>query len=1015
MSNSKTSSFGFELIREEYIQERDLLAQVLIHNKSGARLLSMQNDDENKVFGISFRTPPDSSNGVAHILEHCVLGGSKKYPLKEPFVELIKGSLKTFVNAMTSADKTIYPVASQNEKDFYNLVDVYLDSVLNPLITPQHLAQEGWHYELDSIDAPLRYKGVVFNEMKGAYSSPDGVFARHSHRSLFPDTTYGFDSGGDPLEIPSLTYDYFKNFHETYYHPANSYIFFYGNDDPAERLKILASYLDNFTAIQPESAIELQPKWSAPRAHSYFYSVDGPSANGNSTNGHQNGNQSNGHHTNGSSATTSASSSATDSADDENKAMLRVNWLLDEGTNAEEVMGLSVLSYVLLGTSAAPLRKRLIDSGLGEDVIGGGLGTGTRQMTFSVGMKGIAVDNLEAVEKLIWETLEAIQQEGIEQEMIDAALNTIEFSLRENNTGSYPRGLYLMLNVLNGWFYDQDPLLFVKFEGPLAAVKERLKSDPGYLHTLIQTNLLDNKHYTTTSIKPKPGLDSEAEAAEHERLAAARNMMDEKELLSIIKTTQDLRDRQKAQDPPELLAKLPRLGLEDLDREETPIPLAIQQVNGTKVLTHDLFTSGVVYLDVGFDMKVLPERLLPYMSLFGRLLTEMGTESQSYVQLLNRIGSHTGGISTSRIITPVSEAGQSPISTWFFVRAKSTASKTSEMLNIIRDILLTTQLDNVERFRQIVLRAKASAESGLIPSGHSVVAARLNSQFHPASHISEQVSGLSNLFFLRQLAEKIENDWSSVLADLEEIRATLINRSHMIANVTVDDDGYQSFEPQLAEFIDALPSFDGPLQQWDLDLTTRNEGLTMPAQVNYVGKGANLYDLGFEMHGSILPITNFLRTTWLWSNIRVQGGAYGAFCRFSRRSGTCSLVSYRDPNLTATIDVYDGAAEYLRTVDLGENDLIRSIIGAISSIDSYRLPDAKGFTSMVRHLTNDSAEERLRIRTEVLETTEADYRRFADALEAIKDHGKVVVLGSQSAIDAANESMTEKLELLKVM
>lgn len=1007
ITNQYIERHGFELIQDEFITERNTQAQLLVHTQSGARLLSMHNDDENKVFGISFRTPPTDSNGVAHILEHCVLGGSKKYPLKEPFVELVKGSLKTFVNAMTYPDKTVYPVASQNDKDFYNLVDVYLDAVLHPLITPDHLAQEGWHYELDDIDDPLIYKGVVFNEMKGAYSSPDGVFARNSRRSLFPDTTYGHDSGGDPEEIPSLTYEAFKSFHERYYHPSNSYIYFYGNDDPEKRLEILASYLNDFNVTTPDSAIGIQPRWQEPRSFTYFYSVD-PKENG--------ANGTNGHASNGANGTqASIGADADNSHEKEDKAMLRINWLLGEITDPQESMALSVLSYVLLGTPAAPLRKRLIDSGLGEDVIGGGFGTGAREATFGVGLKGISVDNVERAETFIWQTIEDIQSEGIDPELIEAAINTFEFSLRENNTGSFPRGLYLMIYALDAWIYDQDPLLFVKYEKPLREASQRIKSDPAYLQSLMQQYLLDNIHRTTTVIKPKPGLDAAKDEAEKEELAKVRSMMSEEELHAIIKNTQTLRERQQAQDPPELLAKLPRLGLEDLDTEEAPIPIAINELDGTKVLTHDLFTSGIIYLDVAFDMHAVPQNLIPYMSLFGRLLTEMGTQSQDYVQLINRIGSHTGGVSTSRLLSPQSGSGPDECAAWFMVRAKCTAAKAGEMLDILQDILLTVQLDNAERFRQIVLKAKAGAESGLIPRGHSVVGSRLSSQFHSAASASEHMTGITNLFFLRELAERIDNDWPSVLADLEEIRSRLVNRSHMICNVTVDDSTYRAFEPNLREFVQAMPAQGNNLADWSLPLQPKNEGLTMPAQVNYVGKGTNLYNLGYQLHGSVLPITNLLRTTWLWTNIRVQGGAYGAFCSFSRRSGMLNYLSYRDPNLTETLDVYDGTATFLREMDLGENDLIRSIIGAISSIDSYQLPDAKGYTSMVRHLLGEEAAERQKLRDEVLSTTKADFHRFADVLSEVSKQAQVVVLGSQSAIDNANESLANKLSAIKVM
>lgn len=997
------NNFGFQLLREEFIEERNTLARLLVHTGSGARLLSMQNQDENKVFGITFRTPPDDSTGVAHILEHCVLGGSKKYPLKEPFVELVKGSLKTFLNAMTYPDKTVYPVASTNEKDFYNLVDVYLDAVLNPLITPYHLQQEGWHYELEALGEPIRYKGVVFNEMKGAYSSPDGLFARHSGRSLFPDTAYGVDSGGDPIEIPNLTYAQFKQFHEDYYHPSNAFIYFYGDDDPQKRLALLASYLDNFSAKKVDSSVGLQPRWDAPRSFRYFYSIDPEDQNGqvDEANGSQAGGRGQ------ADARVAPESGAAD------KSMVRLNWLLPEGDDPELVMSLIILSSALLGTPAAPLRKRLTDSGLGENVIGGGLSLGVREMTFAVGLKGVAPQNLEKAKEAIWEALLEITEDGIDPDVVTAAVNTFEFRLRENNTHSIPRGLSLMLSALNSWLYDRDPLLFIRYEAPLAAVKARLQSEPALLQTLMREHLIHNPHRSTTVIEPQPGLDAQREAEEAARLAAIQASMSEEELQGIVENTQKLRKLQQAQDPPELLAQLPRLGLEDLDPEEKSLPLEKQLLSGTPVLFHDLFTSGVVYLDLAFDMRSLSQKLLPYFSIFGRMLTEMGTEKQSYVQLLNRIGAHTGGIYAFDLVAPVT--GRREPGMWFIIRAKANADRCEELLQILQDILLELKLDDRERLRQIVLKTKAQAESALIPGGHGVVANRLKSQLHPADWISEQIDGVSNLFFLRQLAERIDTDWAAVLDDLNQIKETLVNRQPMLCNVTAGEAERRSVFPRLPGFIESLPSTAVTPTDWQLGQPRRHEGLTMPAQVNYVGKGANLYDLGYEMHGSIFPLTNYLRTSWLWSNVRVQGGAYGAFCHFARRTGTFTYLSYRDPNLLSTLDVYDRSAQFLRSGELGEDELVRSIIGAISSWDGYQLPDAKGYRSMVYYLTEQTLEERQKIRDEILATRQADFIDFADVLDEVGQKGLVVVLGSSGAIAHADKASALDMEIVKVM
>lgn len=959
-----TISHGFELLRDETIEEVNTRACIWRHIQTGAELLSLENNDENKVFGIAFRTPPEDSTGIAHIMEHSVLGGSRKYQVKEPFVELVKGSLNTFLNAFTSPDKTTYPVASTNLQDFYNLIDVYLDAVFYPLITPHHLQQEGWHYELDSLDAPLIYKGVVFNEMKGNYSSPDYLLGQHSQTSIFPDTIYREDAGGDPKVIPQLTYAQFKRFHETFYHPSNAYICFYGDDDPEERLRLLDVYLRDFDQLDVDTAVTLQPPFSEPIRQTFPYSVDTQQADGPPP-----------------------------------KAMVQLNWMLMEYADTIEVMALSILSHALLSTPASPLRKALLDSGLGEDVTGGGLSTYTRQMTFEAGLKGVELQNTAKIEPLILETLQQLANEGLDQEMIEASLNTLEFALRENNTGRFPRGLALMMNALNTWLHDRDPLLPLRYEGPLTAVKQNLATDKTYLQKLIRQHLLDNPHRSTIVLEPDADLAQREAAAEEARLAEVRTGLDTEQLQAIIDNTAELRRIQEAPDSPQDLAALPMLTLADLDRESKTIPLAVSDLNGSQLLYHDLFTNGIVYLDVGFNLKSLPQELLPFASLFGRALLEMGTETEDFVKLSHRIGRKTGGIAAPTFTAAVKDNDTG--TAWLLLRSKATMQQTQDLLEILRDILLTVKLDNQERFRQIVLKAKAGKEAALIPSGHIVVNTRLSAHFNQGDWATEQIGGIDYLFFLRELAVEIENDWPGVLTKLETVRQHLINRNTMLCNVTLDSENWGSFEPRLANFLSTLPAASDNLQNWLPAPLALNEGLTIPAQVNYVGKGANLYQLGYQLNGSVSVIRNLLGTTWLWEKIRVQGGAYGGFATFDSRSGVFNYLSYRDPNLVKSLSNYDGTAEFLRKLELSDDELTKNIIGAIGTIDAYQLPDAKGFTSMQRYLTGLNDADRQQYRTEVLSTTAADLRAFGDVLAQVVDVGEVVVLGSGEAIRQA--------------
>jgi len=977
-------TYGFELIREEAIPELNTQARLWRHARTGAQLLSLENDDENKVFGISFRTPPADSTGLPHILEHVVLAGSRKYPLKDPFFEMVKGSLATFINAMTFPDKTIYPAASTNLQDFYNLLDVYVDAVFHPLLSPEKLAQEGWHYELEATDSPLTFKGVVFNEMKGAYSSPDNLLGRYSQQSVFPDVTYGVDSGGDPAVIPDLTYEQFKHFHETYYHPSNALIFFYGDDNPEERLRRMDAYLAGFEPIAVDSAIALQTPFAAPRVARFPYGVD------DDTELEEEGGQP--------------------------RSFVEINWLLPEYEDTALVMALEIMTYALLHTPASPLRKALIDSGLGEDVIGG-LSDDTRQMTFSAGLKGVDPADVERVEPLILDTLAALARDGFDPDMIAASVNTIEFALRENNTGRFPRGLALFIRSLSTWLHDRDPLAPLAFEAPLAAVKERLAAEPGYLQALIRRYFLDNPHRATVILEPDPQLNQRLEAAERERLDRTRAAMSDDEALAVIEAARALKEAQETPDPPEVLAMLPSLGLGDLDKAHKAIPIKVMNLetgflgrnpvskDQPKVLFHDLFTNGIVYLDLGLDLRALPASLLPYAGVFGQALLEMGTDKEDYVKLSQRIGRTTGGIGSDTLIAPVvaSAVGDQPTAAYLMLRGKSTPEQAPEMLDILRDVLLTVRLDNRERFRQIVLEAKAGAESGLAPGGHIVTNTRLRAHLHPAYRIEEAVNGVENLLFLRRLAERIDSDWPGVLADLEATRAALVSRGGLIANVTLDEARYGQFAPRLAGFIDALPKQSTRAERSLDDLATlpRYEGLAFPAQVNYVGKGGRLYDLGYELDGSIAVINNLLRTGYLLQKIRIQGGAYGAFCTFSATSGIYTWLSYRDPNVANTLAVYDTTADFLRGLELSDDELTRGIIGAIGSIDAYQLPDAKGYTSLTRYLTGETDERLQRFRDQALGTTSADFRKLADALEALKTSGDVVVLGSREALDGA--------------
>ncbi len=966
---------GFELLHEQKIPELNTISKLYRHAHSGARLLSMENDDENKVFGITFRTTPADSTGVAHIIEHTVLNGSRKYPVKEPFVELLKGSLNTFVNAFTYPDKTVYPAASQNVQDFYNLLDIYLDAVFYPKIDRYSFLQEGWHFEVESPEGPLTYKGIVYNEMKGAHSSPDDVLGDWSQRALFPDTLYGLDSGGDPASIPDLTYEQFRAFHATYYHPSNAWIYFWGNDDPTERLRRLDEYLKDFPAQDVNSKITLQAGFEQPQRREIPFD--------------------------------------TAEAEDEPKHHITLNWGLNDKTDMETVTGLQILSEILLGNSASPLRRALNESELGEEVVGHGLDDSLRQLVFSVGLKGVMEDRLDEVEALVLSTLKKLAEDGIDEGTLAASINTYEFDLRESNTGRFPRGLIWMLRALSTWLYDGNPLEPLAFELPLQSVKARVQRGERYFESLIQRYLLDNCHRVAVVLKPDSMLAERRAAEEADRLARIWASMDQQERHLVEADAEELKRRQEIPDSPEALATIPTLKLSDLDPKFHSIPSEKINLAGVDVLVHDLFTNGICYFELGFDLHSIPQEWLPYLPLFGHSLTEMGTQKEDFVSFLQRIGRNTGGVHASLLNLPV--RGEPRGEAWLFLRGKSMLPQVPEMFAILRDILFSGRLDDRERLRQMALEARASIEGSLAEAGNRVASGRVKSVFNETYWLNEVFGGVEQLFFLRRLVDQIENDWPSVEEVYQGIRERLVNRRSALVNITVNAAGFEQIRGGLADLLAELPVKPFQTEEWKISTLPSVEGLSIPSTVNYVAKAGDIYRYGYRMHGSALPIINYLNSTWLWQRVRVMGGAYGGGCNFDRHTGIFNFVSYRDPNLLSTLDVYDQTAQFLTGLQIDEAEVTRSVIGAVGELDFYMLPDAKGYTALARYLARVSDEDLQRQRDEVLGTKADDFRRMGEALLRMNGNSRVVVVGDAAALEAAAAERPGWISILPVL
>ena len=967
---------GFELAREERIAEIASTGRLYRHLKTGAELLSLVNSDENKVFGVTFRTPPADSTGVAHILEHSVLCGTRKYPVKDPFAELAKSSLCTFLNAMTYPDKTTYPTASTNLQDFYNLVDVYLDSVFHPRLERETFLQQGWHYEIEGAQGGMIYKGVVFNEMKGAYSSPDSVLATWSQRCLYPDSTYGVDSGGDPKHILDLNYDKLRAFYRRYYHPSNARLYFYGDDDPDERLRKLDAVLSEFEPIEIDSSVPLQPRFEAPWRISRTF----PGG---------------------------------EEGDKGRRAMVTVNWMLDEVGDSEADLALRILDHILIGTSASPLRKALLECGLGEDLAGGGIDQDLRQAMFSAGLRGIAVADAGKVEALILDTLKALAADGIDRAAVEASLNTVEFHMREQNTGGFPRGLALMLHTMRPWLHGFDPFAALAFEAPLRAVKGRLAAGERLFEGLIERHFLANRHRCTMILKPDPAQARGEDAEERARLERERAAMTGGDLEKLVEETAALRRQAETPDPPEVLATIPTLRLADIARTVRAVPTSHAMIAGTRVLAHELATNGIVYLDIGLDLGVLPVDLLPWVQLFGAALLQTGAGNRDFVTLTQDIGRMTGGIRMSAF--GLTESGSDRAQCWLFLRSKATPERAANLVSLLGDILMYPRLDNRERIRQLVLEHKASTEARVIPAGNHMARMRLAAALYPSGLAEERMFGVSYLEFLRDLAQRFEASWATIASTLERIRATLVNRGTMIANATAEAAALACLEPHLTTLLEGLPTANPIRATWRPIEGLTGEGLTVPAKVNYVVKGARLSQLGSTAKGSTHVVKSYLDINWLWHKVRVQGGAYGGGCVLDRRSTLFAFYSYRDPNLLETLDVFDGTPKFLHSAKIGQSELERCIIGTIGEIEPYRLPDAKGFEAMQRHLVGDTDAVRNRVREEVLSTTVADVRAFADVAAEIARRGRVVVIGSKTSIEDASKERPGLLAMAKLL
>lgn len=952
---------GFYLQEKRYVDEIKSESFLFEHKKSGARLLVLLNEDENKVFSIAFRTPPHSSNGLPHILEHSVLNGSRKYPSKEPFVELAKGSLNTFLNAMTYSDKTIYPVASMNDKDFRNLMDVYLDAVFYPNLIkdPMILKQEGWHYELHSPDEEIAIRGVVYNEMKGAFSSPESVLFRKIQESLYPDTPYHYESGGDPAVIPTLTQEEFVSFHQTYYHPSNSYIFLYGKLDLDEQLQYLDhEYLSHFDRKEIDSSIPLQQPFTEPKEMKVEYSISS-------------------------------------NEKEEDKTYLSLNFSVGTSTDAERVFALDILEYMLLETPAAPLKKALIEAGLGKDVFGS-FDSSIRQPVFSIVVKNSNPKEKERFEQVVWETLRKLAEQGIDPKLIRAAINRKEFALREADTRSYPKGLIYNIQTFQSWLYDEDPITPLQYEEVLNKIKEG--ADQGYFEKLIETALMNNKHRTLLMLVPKKGLEEETAKKEREKLQAFKSSLSEAELKSLVDETKALIERQMTPDDPEKLAKIPVLSREDVKKEAEIPPTVVKEQNGITILHHPVSTNKIAYVSLYFDLSRIDQSLLPYASLLTGILSSVSTTHYSYEELSNEVNLHTGGFQFATRVYYDHQNVDQFRSEWI-VQGKALTDQVPKMFDLMREILFETRYDEGKRMKELLDETKSRMEMSLYDGGHLIAATRLLSYFSPGAKISEETRGIAFYHFVTGLLNEYDRKKEEIAKNLREVAEHLFTRGNLIVSITGEEEEYRKVEEALSTLFTQLREGERSVTPFRFKPDPGNEGLMTAAKVQYVAKGYNYKKLGYSYSGSMQVLRTILSLDYLWNKVRVQGGAYGSLVGIER-NGNIYFASYRDPNLKETIQAYDEMVDYVRNFHADEREMTKYILGTISRLDTPLSPSMKGEKADALYLSGLTKEEIQKERDEILSTDVEKIRSFAALLEQVAKNGFICVLGNEEKIRA---------------
>lgn len=959
---------GFTLLREESIDEVNGVARVFEHDKTGARLIYLSNDDNNKVFHIGFRTPSNNSTGVAHIMEHSVLCGSRKYPVKEPFVELAKGSMNTFLNAMTYPDKTVYPIASTNAKDFMNLMDVYLDAVFYPEIynTPHIFHQEGWHYHLENKEDPITYNGVVYNEMKGVYSSPEEVLQREIFMALYPDTIYGQESGGYPEDIPELTYEAFSDFHKRLYHPSNAYIYLYGDGDIATHLKYLDDqYLSQFDKADINSDIPTQAPFEKMVEAKGTYAIP-------------------------------------KDEDQENKDYISLNYVLENEPTFEDLLAFDVLGHILLGANSAPLKKALLDLGICKDV-DYAYSSSMKQPYFSIVLKHTDEKHKALFIETVEKTLEDLLENGLDKRSIEAGININEFMLIEGEFGSYPKGLMYGLEMFDTWLYGGDPLTHLKYRDAIA--KLRMSCDNHGFEALIARYLLNNSHRAYVSIHPDATLAERKEKELSQRLADYKASLSDEALNALVADTHALIERQNKEDAPEALETIPKLSLDEIDKNARKVVLIEEAHQGHKLLYHPGATGGIGYIRLYFDTHVIPQEDLKYLSLVNKIIGRVSTEDFDYEQLNQEVEIYTGGISTSvETYDNVKEPGH--YESKFVIKGKAVTANIEKLMALIEATILRSRFDEKDLIGDIIGEIRMNKENQFVMGGHIVSVQRLQSYYSQSARMFEELGGVEFYKFLADIDDHFEERWEALSEKLKEVAKAIVNRKGLIISVTGDEDLKAPMLKAVDGLLENLKNEALPVYNYQFELSVKNEGFMTAAKIQYVSKGFNVQALGYKYNGSLLVLKSILAMDYLWNRVRVQGGAYGA--QFGvNRAGELYFTSYRDPNLKKTIAAYNEAFEYVEKMETSRREMEKYIIGTISSKDIPLSTAVRAEAADTMYFNGTTWADIQKERDEILGTTLKGLKITANMLREAMDKNVLCVIGSEEKVKEAKDIFKE--------